>query len=79
MTDNITLLHASASESPITLLQEAPVLDISAICGTCGAFAPMGPVLGRCRKPSESGRDGMIEADTRACRLHELKMTEVLN
>lgn len=61
----------------ITEPLDAPVLDISAVCGTCCTFAPMGPVLGRCRKPSESGRDGMIEAETRACRLHELAMKEM--
>jgi hypothetical protein len=60
----------------ITEPLDAPQLNINAICGTCGTFAPTGPVLGRCRKPAESGRDGMIESETRACRLHEIMMTE---
>ena len=65
----------------MTMIQEpldAPVLDINAICGTCGAFAAINDIRGRCGRP-DSGRDSMIEAETRACRLHEIVITEGLS
>ena len=62
----------------ITEPLDAPVLDISAICGTCGAYDALNDVHGRCGRSSESGRGGVIEPETRACRLHEFAMKEVV-
>jgi hypothetical protein len=61
----------------ITEPLDAPVLDINAICGTCGAYVPINEAHGRCGRSAESGRNGVIEAETRACRLHEIVITEV--
>jgi hypothetical protein len=75
MTDNITLLHGSPAENTITLLQsEPPVLDISAVCGSCEAYAPIGHVHGRCGRPADSGRGGSVDCDARACRLYRIRM-----
>jgi len=60
----------------ITEPLDAPQLDINVICGTCGAFAAINDIRGRCGR-SDSGRDGVIDAETRACRLHEIAMREV--
>ncbi len=55
----------------------APQLDINAICGTCSAFAEINDSRGRCGRSSASGRDGVIDADTRACRVYEIAMKGV--